>query len=142
MLIYTLSFINALPRLEYKKDDLDLLTLEMYNLSVGDYETEDVVGFGSQQNTNQIGTKNYQVISQALSNNLDDASITTPSNNAFQTVRSLDVQITANNFGIKLPTNAPLYMPIKLVVMIPNIKVYRAEQHSDKVLAYEIDNFD
>lgn len=142
MLIYTLSFINALPRLEYKKDDLDLLTLEMYNLSVGEYETEDVVGFGSQQNTNQIGTKNYQVISQALSNNLDDASITTPSNNAFQTVRSLDVQITANNFGIKLPTNAPLYMPIKLVVMIPNIKVYRAEQHSDKVLAYEIDNFE
>jgi len=141
MLIYALSFINALPRLEYNADDLDLLTLEMYNLSVGDYETEDVVGFGSQQNTNQIGTKNYQVISQALSNNLDDASITTPSNNAFQTVRSKDIQITKDNFVLKLVENAPLYMPIKLEVYVPKIKITGNEPGTQITTLYEKDDF-
>lgn len=122
MLIYVLSFINALPRLEYGKDR-DLLTLERYNLNTGEFGVDEIIGRGSQQNTNQIGTRNYQMISQGLSGDFNDPSIVTPSHSQVQSVRSLDIQITDENFGIKLPENAPLYMPIKLVVKIPNVKI-------------------
>ncbi len=123
MLIYCLSFMNMLPRLEIGIGK-DTLTFEEYNLSTGDFTVQDVVGYGSKQNTNQIGTRNYQPITQALANNLDDTSVYSPSRTGYQQVRSLEVQLTADNFTIKLPDKAPLYMPKKLVVLIPQIEVY------------------
>ena len=122
-LIYALSFINVLPRLEYNIGN-DTLTFEEYNLSSGAFTLQDVVAYGGKQNTNQIGTRNYQSISQALANNLDDTSVHSPSRSGYQQVRSLDIQLTADNFTIKLPEKAPLYMPKKLVVIVPEIAVY------------------
>ncbi len=123
MLIYCMSFMNALPRLEYG-EILDTLTLENYNLATGTFIKNDVIAYGGKQNTNQIGTKNYQPIGQALANNLDDTSIHSPSRTGYQQVRSLDIQLTADNFTIKLPEKSPLYLPKKLVVLIPEIEVY------------------
>jgi len=123
MIIYALSFVNSLPRLE-RGEVLDNLALEQYNLNTGSFEIKDVVGFASQQNTNQIGTRNYQVISQGLSNDLDDPSVMTPSRSGYQQVRSLDIQLTENNFTIKLPERSPMYMPKKLIVVIPSFIVY------------------
>ena len=123
ILIYSLSFINVLPRLEYDKDE-DILTFEEYNLSNGTFVPQDVIAYGGHQNTNQIGTRNYQPITQSLANNLDDTSVYSPSRSGYQQVRSLDMQLTADNFVIKLPEKAPLYMPKKLVVLIPKIEVY------------------
>ncbi len=122
MLIYTLSFINSLPRL-IRGEELDLLTLEQYNLDRGSFQIEDVVGFASEQNTNQIGTRNYQNITQGLANDLDDKSLVTPSHSGYQQVRSADVQLTANNFTIKLPERSPLYMPTNMIVKVPRIRV-------------------
>jgi len=68
MLIYALSFVNMLPRLA-KGNGVDNLGLEKYNIANGDFTIEDVVSYGGKQNTNQIGTRNYQPISQALANN-------------------------------------------------------------------------
>lgn len=123
MLIYALSFINVLPRLE-NGVGIDNLTFEEYNLSNGSFVLQDVIAYGGSQNTNQIGTRNYQPISQALANNLDDTSVHSPSRTGYQQVRSLDIQLTADNFTIKLPDKAPLYMPKKLIVVIPKIEVY------------------
>jgi hypothetical protein len=122
MLVYALSFINALPRLELD-EGIDKLTLERYNLDTGDFSISDVVGYGGHQNTNQIGTRNYQPISQALANNLDDTSIHTPSRSGYQQVRSTEVQLTAGNFSIKLPEKSPLYMPKKLVNLLSRLKI-------------------
>lgn len=123
MLIYSLSFINALPRLEHG-EIIDTLTIDNYNLETGTFVQKDVVAYGASQNTNQIGTKNYQPISQALASNLDDTSIHSPSKSGYQQVRSLDIQLTADNFTIKLPEKSPLYTPKKLVVLVPEISVY------------------
>ena len=121
-LIYALTVVNALPRLK-REEDLDTLELERYNLSTGSFSREGVIGLGSQQNTNQIGTRNHMAISQGLTDDLDDPSIFTPSKNSYQQVRSLDIQLTANNFAIKLPERSPLYIPKKLAVIIPRIKI-------------------
>ena len=43
--------------------------------------------------------------------------------NSYQQVRSLDIQLTANNFSLKLPERSPLYMPKKLAVVIPRIRI-------------------
>ena len=123
MLIYALSFLNMLPRLE-NGVGIDNLTFEEYNLSNGTFIQQDLIAHGAVQNTNQIGTRNYQPISQALANNLDDTSIHSPSRTGYQQVRSLDIQLTADNFTIKLPEKAPLYMPKKLIVVVPDISVY------------------
>ena len=123
MLIYALSFVNMLPRLELGTT-IDNLTFEEYNLSNGTFIPRDVIAYGGHQNTNQIGTRNYQPITQALANNLDDTSVHSPSRSGYQQVRSLDIQLTADNFTIKLPEKSPLYMPKKLVVVIPYIKIY------------------
>jgi hypothetical protein len=123
MLIYTLSFVNMLPRL-VNGTGIDALTFERYNLDTGTFTVEDVIAYGSKQNTNQIGTRNYQPITQALANNLDDTSVHSPSRSGYQQVRSLDIQLTADNFTIKLPEKAPLYMPKKLIVVIPQIEVF------------------
>jgi hypothetical protein len=120
--IYALTVVNALPRLK-REEILDTLKIERYNLATGSFEREGVVSFGGVQNTNQIGTRNYMSISQGLTDDLDDPSITTPSRSGYQQVRSLDVQLTANNFAIKLPERSPLYMPKKLVVVIPYFKI-------------------
>ena len=122
MLIYVLAFVNALPRL-IREETLDELTLERYNLSTGSYTKQDVIGNQSQQNTNQIGTKNVLNITQGLSSNLDDPSIQSPSKTGHKQVRSYDIQLTANNFTLKLPERSPLYMPNHLYVVIPYFKI-------------------
>ena len=138
MLIYAMSFINALPRLEYG-ETLDNLTLEKYNLDTGSFDVENVIAYGGQQNTNQIGTRNYQPITQALANNLDDTSVHSPSRSGYQQVRSLDIQLTADNFTIKLPEKAPLYMPKKLAVVVPEIIVYADDSGVDEIILHLID---
>jgi hypothetical protein len=122
MLIYVLAFVNALPKLIYD-DDLDVLTLETYNLSTGVFSKADVIGHSAVQNTSQIGTRNYQHISQSLANELNEPSVYTPSQSGWQQVRSENIQLTANDFVLKLPREYPLYMPSKFVVLIPKIEI-------------------
>jgi len=120
MLVYVLSFVNALPRLQYG-DGLDTLTIEPYNLSTGEFDKIDVIAHSAVQDTSQIGTRNYQHITQSLANDLDEPSVYSPSQSSFQQVRSANIQLTANNFVGKLPEGMPFYMPKHLYIQIPNI---------------------
>lgn len=138
MLVYVLAFVNALPRLEYG-EDLDTLTLETYNLTTGQFDKVDVIAHSAVQNTSQIGTRNYQHITQSLSNELDEPSVYSPSQSGFQQVRSADIQLTANNFVGKLPEGMPLYMPTRLILQVPNIKI---TTDFGTIIHYEVNNYE
>ena len=120
MLMFALSYVNALPRLLYGRD-IDKLTIEKYNEQRGAFTPNDLSDYSGSQNTNQIGAKSYSALQQVLPDDLNEANIFSPSQSGYQNVRSSMIQITANNFKIKLPR--PIYQPIGLYVLIPEVKI-------------------
>lgn len=114
MLIFLLSYVNALPRLR-KGTTRDILSLEHYGVVQGVYSKKDLTAISGSQNTNQTGTQSYTHFRQALPNNLDTPTTFVPSKNAYQGVRasSNGVQLTDSNFEFQLPKDKPLYKPIK-----------------------------
>jgi hypothetical protein len=119
MLIFVLSYINALPRLEYVEDGLDTLTLEKFNLSAGDYTKEDIVEQSGHQNINQIGTRSYSPLNQVLPNNMDEPTTYAPTQDGLMQVRADNLQITDSSFSIKLPKE--IYTPKDLEIYVPKI---------------------
>ncbi len=119
MLIFALSYINALPRLEYG-EELDTLTLEQFNLNNGEFIEENTVTKSGSQNTNQIGTRSYSPLNQVLPNNMDEPTTYSPSQDGFQQVRAFDLQITDASFSIKL--DKELYTPKEFTLLIPSVK--------------------
>ncbi|MCK9576425.1 MAG: InlB B-repeat-containing protein, partial [Clostridia bacterium] len=120
MLIFALSYINSLPRLEYG-EVLDTLKIEQFNLSTGTFSEQDVMERSSSQNINQIGSRSYAPLSQALPNDMDEATMFSPSQDGFQQVRATDLQITDSTFEIKLPKE--IYTPKEFVVLVPMITI-------------------
>lgn len=121
MLIFALSYINALPRLEYG-EVLDTLKLERFNLSTGDYTRENVYELSGSQNINQIGTRSYAPLNQILPNNMDEPTTYSPSQDGFQQVRADDLQIRDDSFAIKLEKE--IYTPKEFLLKVPSIKFY------------------
>jgi hypothetical protein len=121
MLIFALSYINALPRLEYNEDGLDNLTLEKFNLSTGDYTKEDIVEQSGHQNINQIGTRSYSPLNQVLPNNMDEPTTYAPTQDGLMQVRADNLQITDSSFSIKLPKE--IYTPKELKIYVPKITI-------------------
>lgn len=120
MLIFALSYVNSIPRLEYN-GSIDVLKIEQYNLQQGVFSIKDLMDYSGSQNTNQIGTRSFSSLKQALPDDLTEANVFSPSQSGYQNVRSSVIQITADNFEIKLPK--PIYMPIGLYVLVPQIKI-------------------
>lgn len=133
MLIFALSYVNAIPRLEYS-DGLDVLKIEQYNLEQGVFSIKDLTEFSGSQNTNQIGTRSFSSLKQALPDDLTEANIFSPSQSGYQSVRSSIFQITADNFEIKLPK--PNYMPIGLYVQVPQVKITTRNQIVNQETVY------
>ncbi len=123
MLIFALSYVNAVPRLEYG-ETIDTLNMEKFNLSTGDYTEENIFEKSGHQNTNQIGTRSYSALKQVLPNNMDESTIYSPSQNGYQQARATDLQITDATFSIKLPK--PIYTPKELSVLLPRITISAA----------------
>lgn len=132
MLIFVLSYINSLPRLEYGSV-LDTLKIEQFNLSVGDFEEEDTFERSSSQNANQIGTKSFAPLNQVLPNDMDEATLFSPSQDGFQQVRATNLQITDSTFAIKLQKE--IYTPKELVVLLPTLAIqgFRYNESSELV---------
>jgi len=118
MLVFALSYINSLPRLEYG-ETLDTLKIEQFNLPTGVFEEEDTFERSASHNTNQIGSRSYAPLSQVLPNDMDEATLFSPSQSGFQQVRATDLQITDSTFAILLPKE--IYTPKELVVDVSNI---------------------
>ena len=120
MLIFALSYINALPRLEYG-EDLDTLKIEKFNLSTGSFTKQDIYEQSGSQNINQIGTRSYAPLNQVLPNNMDEATTYSPSQDSYQQVRATNLQITGSSFCVKLQKE--LYTPKEFVVNVPKITI-------------------
>ena len=117
VLIFLLSYVNALPRLKYG-ETIDILGLEQYGDIRGSFEMFDIDGISGSQNTNQIGTKSYSNLKQVMPNDLETPTIFLPSKNAYATVRSATTQLTDSNYELKLPKGKSLYKPTKFTVKI------------------------
>ena len=126
MLIFALSYINGLPRLNWG-ENIDILSIEKYNLSMGVFTMNDIVARSGQQNTNQIGSRSYSTINQALPNNMDNPTVYMPSQNGKVQVRSTIQQITADEFEIKLQENKSLYVPTDFFVSVKDVVVTNTE---------------
>lgn len=126
MLIFALSYINGLPRLEWG-EQIDTLKVEKYNLSMGVFAMDDIVSRSGQQNTNQIGSRSVSRINQALPNNMNNPSVYMPSQSGKVQVRATVQQITASEFEIKLPESKPIYTPTDLLVGIDDLVVTNTE---------------
>lgn len=127
LLIFTLSYLNSLPRLIRNGDDIDILTIEKYGEKIGLYDKEDISENYSEQNTNQIGTRSYADLKNILPNDLNEPSTYVPYQNGFQTVRATNIQlIDDEGFELKLPKDKPIYKPIDFEIEIP-IKVSNPE---------------
>ena len=122
MLIFALSYINAVPRLEWGSQN-DVLKLEKFGESQGTFVQKDVTDYATQQNTQQIGQRSYTKISQALPNNLNNPTIYSPSQSGFTQVRATITEIKANEFEIKLPDSKPIYLPKDLITFVDEIKI-------------------
>jgi hypothetical protein len=118
MLIFVLSYINALPRLEYG-EDLDTLGIEKFNLSTGAFVEENTYTKSGNQNINQIGTRSYSPLNQVLPSNMDEPTAYAPSQDGLQQVRATNLQITDSSFSIKLEKE--IYTPKELVVLLPKV---------------------
>ena len=118
MLIFILSYINALPRLE-KGETADILGIEEFNLTTGDYTRENIYELSGSQNINQIGTRSHSPLKQVLPNNMDEATTYAPSQDGYQQVRADDLQIRDDSFAIKLEKE--IYTPKEFVVNVPDI---------------------
>ena len=131
MLIFVLSYINSLPRLEYGSG-LDTLKIEQFNLTVGDFEEEDTFERSSSQNANQIGTKSFAPLNQVLPNDMDEATLFSPSQDGFQQVRATDLQITDSTFAIKLQKE--IYTPKQLEVLLPTLAIQAFRLNESSIL--------
>jgi|GEM_PF-5722708 len=124
MLIFALSYINALPRLEYGIV-LDTLKIEKFNLSTGTFVEENTYTKSGSQNINQIGTRSYSPLNQVLPSNMDEPTTYSPSQDGLQQVRATNLQITDSSFSIKLEKE--IYTPKELVVLLPKVSFTNSE---------------
>src|SRR5690554_5435048 len=140
VLMFIMSYVNALPRLKNGKF-IDELELEYYNKSIGSFEVKNVDSISGSQNTNQIGSRSYSKITQALPNDMEEPNIYSPAKNGFNTVRSTQIQLTNDNFELKLPKNKELYQPIKLTTKITTrYKAFGSSETITKNLDLDLTN--
>jgi len=122
MMIFALSYINAVPRLEWGSQ-IDTLKIEKFGESQGTFEQKDVSDYANQQNTQQIGQRSYAKIQQALPNNLNNPTVYAPSQSGFTQVRATITEIKANEFEIKLPDSKPIYIPKDLITIVEDLSI-------------------
>jgi len=134
MLVFALSYINSLPRLEYG-EDLDILKIEQFNLSTGNFEEENTLARSANQNINQIGTRSFLPLNQVLPNNMTEPTVYSPSQSDYQQLRADNLQITDSSFAIKLPK--PIYTPKEFVIYLSKITI-----DADGLISYDITNLE
>ena len=122
MLIFALSYVNAVPRLKWGSQ-VDTLKIEKFGESQGQFTEQNITDYANQQNTQQIGQRSYAKIAQALPNNLNNPTIYAPSQSGFTQVRATITEIKANEFEIKLPDSKPIYVPRDLITVVEDLSI-------------------
>ncbi|NCD23710.1 MAG: hypothetical protein EOL90_12345, partial [Spartobacteria bacterium] len=101
------QYINAISRLRYQEDDNDLLTIDRFNETSGEFTLEDLSHYSSRQDAQNLANKGINWLEQVLPNNLEEPTLKTPSEDNFKTVRSTNIQIKEDQFELKL--ERPIY---------------------------------
>jgi hypothetical protein len=116
------TYVNAISRLQYQEDDLDLLTADFFNEIEGSFTVEDVSSYGIRQNARNLSSKGINWLERVMPNNLEEPTIKSPAQDNFRTVRATNIQITDTTFELKL--ERPLYM-------IKKFEVYLGDMYYD-----------
>ncbi len=115
------QYVNAISRLRYQEDDLDLLTCDFFNQTSGSFDIEDISGYSMSQDAQSLSSKGINWLEQVLPNNLIEPTIKSPSEDNRRTIRSEKIQITADNFS--LPYERALYQPKILTVLLTDVYI-------------------
>jgi len=115
------QYVNAISRLRYQEDDLDLLTCDFFNQTSGSFDIEDISGYSMSQDAQSLSSKGINWLEQVLPNNLIEPTIKSPSEDNRRTIRSEKIQITADDFS--LPYERALYQPKRLTVLLTDIYI-------------------
>lgn len=114
------KYINAITRLQYVDGSNDKLTVDFFNKIGLSFDSDDIVEFSNIQNAQNYGTKAIAFLGQTLQANFrENPSLQTPAYDKYKTVRSSNVQLTRDNFQLKL--EKPIYEISKISVVIPKI---------------------
>ena len=102
-------YINSISRLKYVSGGNDILSMDEFNYINGSFEVSDVAGYSSSQEATKLFNKGISWLERALPNDMGEATIETPAQGLYKTVRSTDIQLTDSKFELKL--ERPIYQP-------------------------------
>ena len=129
-------YVNSISRVK-RDNNIDILTMDEFNEVVGSFEMKDISSYNSSQDSQELASKGVSWLERVLPDNRERPNIIEPSANGFKTVRSTNIQILSNKFGLEL--SKPMYEPKKLSVNLGQIVVYNYEPSGEEL--YRIDNF-
>ena len=136
------QFVNSIVKIEYIKDNIDVLDVFEFNKIVGSFEMNDIVDFKTKQDVQQYGTEIVSWLENTIENDFrGNPNMTFPANNFFKTVRANNVQLTNNQNGFCLDLDgATLYDIHKFEVVLPKV-TYGPVAPSQTYLAQTVENF-
>jgi len=112
-------YVNAISRLKFVGGITDLLSMDEFNYIGGSFTVSDVAGYSSSQEATKLFNKGISWLERALPNDLDEATMETPAEGLYKSVRSTQIQLLEDKFEMKL--ERPIYEPKKLVTPLANI---------------------
>jgi hypothetical protein len=116
------KYINAISRLVYVDGNLDKLSFDEFNAIQGVFDDKGIVDLSSEISAQQYGTKGISWLGEALQSNFrDNPSIKSPAQDRYKTVRSSNIQLTDNNFELKVEDE--IYELYKFEVVIPRVRL-------------------
>ncbi len=115
-------YINAISRLKYQEVNLDLLSIDEFNKIVDDFVISDVSTFSTSQDGMSLFNRGVSWLERALPNNLENATMSSPSQENYKSVRSKEIQITQDKFELKLDRQN--YEIKKFTTLIRNLRIY------------------
>jgi hypothetical protein len=116
------KYINAISRLKITENIEDELSVDFFNKITTEFNNEGIITKNFNQNAENYGTRAISFLSQTLQSNFrDNPSVTTPANNLYKTVRAKNIQLTQDNFELKL--EKPIYELSRITVAIPRISL-------------------
>lgn len=117
------SYVNAISRFKRNADKkIDKISMDEFNKITGIFDfDEGVSSYSTQRSGSELALKGVSFLERAMPNDLEEPTIETPANDMFKTVRAPDIQMTEDNFELKL--ERPIYQPKKLETFLKDVDI-------------------
>ena len=119
-------YVNSISRV--KRDsisDIDILTMDEFNEIVGSFEMKNISSYNSSQNSQELSSKGVSWLERVLPDNRERPNLIDPSANGFKTVRSTNIQIVSNKFGLEL--SRQMYEPKKFGLYVDTLRIFSTD---------------